>query len=130
VSGEQESLGGRVRRLRLARGLSQEELARQLGVSKTQVYLVERGKTLAPQAEVLRAYARVLGVSIGYLRHGVEDEPVPGPAEWPPLEVYLRHTSTLSPEEIAQIVRIVRALELEQRRELAVRERDEQRKRS
>jgi len=119
----EETLGQRVRRLRLARGLSQEELAHQVGVSKTQVYLVENGTTRSPQAEVLRGYARVLGISLSYLTTGVDGTAPTDSEAWPPLEVYLRHTLTLSDEEIAQIVRIVRALEMEQQRELALQER-------
>lgn len=120
-----ESLGERVRRLRLDRGFSQEELARQIGVSKTQVYLVEAGKTRAPQAEVLRGYARALGISLTHLKNGGELEPSAAAESWPPLEVYLRHISTLAEDEIAHIVRVVRALEREQQRELAVRERSQ-----
>jgi len=119
----EETLGQRVRRLRLARGLSQEELAHQAGVSKTQVYLVENGTTRSPQGEVLRGYARALDISLSYLTTGVDDTAPTNSEAWPPLEVYLRHTLTLSDEEIAQIVRIVRALEMEQQRELALQER-------
>jgi transcriptional regulator with XRE-family HTH domain len=120
--GPTENLGQRVRRLRLERGLAQEELARQVGVSKTQVYLVENGLTKSPRPERLRRYARALGVTLEYLRHGQGPER-PAEGEWPPLDVCLRHTSRLNEEEIAQIVRIVRALEAEQERELAERQR-------
>lgn len=125
MSVSDESLGERVRRLRLNRGFSQEELARQIGVSKTQVYLVEAGKTRAPQAEVLRGYARALGISLTYLKNGGDPEPAVATERWPPLEVYLRHVSTLAEDEIAHIVRIVRALEREQQRELAMHERSQ-----
>lgn len=125
MSVSDESLGERVRRLRLNRGFSQEELARQIGVSKTQVYLVEAGKTRAPQAEVLRGYARALGISLTYLKNGGDPEPAAAAERWPPLEVYLRHVSTLAEDEIAHIVRIVRALEREQQRELAMHERSQ-----
>ncbi len=114
-----------MRRLRKARGLSQEELARRVGVSKTQVYLVESGQTKQPQGAILRRYARALGITVEYLKDGIEPNPAPR-GEMPPLEVYLRHTSTLSEEEIAQVVRIIHALEAEQQRELALRERESQ----
>lgn len=126
VNAEQESLSARVRRLRTIKGLSQEGMARRVGVSKTQVHLVESGKTGKPQAETLRNYARVLGVSVAYL-NGERDAPSNEGARvdpWPPLEIYLRHTSVLSDEEIAQVARIVRALELDQQRELAIKECD------
>jgi transcriptional regulator with XRE-family HTH domain len=116
-----ETLAQRVRRLRLDRGLAQEELARQVGVSKTQVYLVENGLTKNPRPERLRRYARALGVTPEYLREGRGPERPQAEGELPPLEVCLRHTSRLNEAEIAQIVRIVRALEAEQERELAER---------
>lgn len=119
---ENESLSDRVRRLRTARGFSQEELARRVGVSKTQVYLVESGQTKAPRPARLQRYARALGVTLEYLRDGRGPEVPDRKEEWPALDVCLRHTSTLSEEEIAQVVRIVRALEAEQRRELALRD--------
>jgi transcriptional regulator with XRE-family HTH domain len=113
-----ETFARRVRRLRQARGLSQEDLARRVGVSKTQVYLVESGRTQSPQPGKLRRYAQALGVSLDYLQYGHDPEPPDGGKEWPPLEVCLRHTSSLTEEDIAHITRIVRALEAEQRREL------------
>ncbi len=121
-----ETFAQRVRRLRQARGFSQEDLARRVGVSKTQVYLVESGRTLNPQPGKLRRYAQALGVSLDYLQYGHDPGPPGGGSEWPPLEVCLRHTSTLTEEEIAQIARIVRALEAEQRRELALAEQEQE----
>ncbi|MDQ2744691.1 MAG: helix-turn-helix transcriptional regulator [Chloroflexota bacterium] len=112
-----------MRRLRLERGFSQEELARRVGVSKTQVYLVEAGQTKRPQGNILRRYARALGVDLEYLRGGIEPDPSTASGEWPALEDCLRHTSILGEQEIAQIVRIVRALEAEQEREVAQRRR-------
>jgi transcriptional regulator with XRE-family HTH domain len=119
-----ETLAQRVRRLRRARGLSQEDLARLVGVSKTQVYLVEGGHTRNPQPSRLRRYAEALGVSLDYLQFGHDAEPPGGGVEWPPLEVCLRHTSTLTEEEIAQVAKIVRALEAQQRREAPLSDRE------
>jgi transcriptional regulator with XRE-family HTH domain len=110
----EETLGQRVRRLRLARGLSQEELAHQVGVSKTQVYLVENGTTRSPR----RRYCEAMRVSLASPCRTsppvlmAQRLPIPRPG------LHLRCTFvtpwTLSDEEIAQIVRIVRALEMEQ----------------
>jgi len=116
-STQPESLAERVRRLRIAKGLSQEALARLVGVSKTQVYLVERGTTRRPQPEALNRYANALGVTVDYLLTG-QTAPTDTEGAWPPIEAYLRHTSNLSEAEIAQVARIIRALEMEQRREL------------
>lgn len=117
-----ESLGARIRRLRHERGLSQAELASEIGVSKGQVQLVEAGVTVTPRPGRLQRYAQALGVTFDHLLYGTDPKPPSEHAEWPPLEVCLRHTSTLGETEIAQVTRIVRALEAEQRRELVLRE--------
>ena len=52
-------LGGRVRALRLARGLTQQQLADQLGVNHPWVSKVEAGR-LAPTPGRLRALCQVL----------------------------------------------------------------------
>lgn len=124
IDPQDETLGDRLRRLRRERGLSQEALAHMVGVSKSQVYLVEKGVTRAPHPGRLRAYAAVLGVTMEYLLHGDKVRPLGGTQEWPSLEVYLRETSSLAPEEIIQVARIVHALEAEQRAELAIQDED------
>ena len=55
-------LGERVRGLRRARGLTQEALARSLGLSVAYVSLIERGGRNPPVTTVV-AIARALGVS-------------------------------------------------------------------
>ncbi|MBV9281710.1 MAG: helix-turn-helix transcriptional regulator [Chloroflexi bacterium] len=119
---EQETLGERVRRLRKARGLSQDGLARQLGVTRQQVYQVERGDQQHMRKSTLQRYAQVLDVSERYLETGFEPFSGASDTSWPPLEVCLRHTSRLSEEDIAQVKRIIEALEarqeLEHRRKL------------
>jgi transcriptional regulator with XRE-family HTH domain len=64
-------MGERLRRTRDARGLSQDALADQSGVSKTQISNCERGKRgLGPKA--LFAVARALGVRPQWLHDGEE----------------------------------------------------------
>jgi transcriptional regulator with XRE-family HTH domain len=55
------ALGARIRELRVARGLSQEELARRLGSHRELVGRVERGVHQVG-IETVNAYARALGV--------------------------------------------------------------------
>lgn len=124
IDQQDEHLGDRLRHLRRERGLSQEELAHAVGVSKSQVYLVEKGVTRSPHPGRVRAYATALGVTAEYLLHGGKVRPPGGKQEWPSLEVYLRETSSLAPEEIIQVARIVHALEAEQRAELAMQDED------
>ncbi len=110
---KRETLGERVRRLRQARGLSQDGLARLVGVTRQQVYQVERGDQEHMRRDTRQRYAKVLGISEEYLETGFESFD-PGENEWPPLEVCLRHTSRLSEEDIAQVKRIIEALEARQ----------------
>lgn len=69
-------LGGTLRRLRGARGLSQESLAYQAGITKNQLQLIESGRASGrkdesgpsnPRMATLSGLARVLGVSVAEL---------------------------------------------------------------
>src|SRR5437870_6414310 len=64
----QESVGARIRRLRLERGLSQRELS-EPGVSYAYLSRIEAGQR-APSLKALRLVARKLGVSPEYLETG------------------------------------------------------------
>ena len=63
-----ESIGGRLRRLRLERNLSQRELASP-GVSYAYISRIEAGAR-RPSVKALRQLARKLGVSVEYLETG------------------------------------------------------------
>ncbi len=68
--GEGESVGGRIRRLRLERGLSQAKLA-EPGVSHGYISRIEAGDR-QPSFAVLRKLARTFAVSVLYLETGSE----------------------------------------------------------
>ena len=77
-------LGGRLREIRTARGMSVRELARRAGCSASLVSQVERGVT-APSAGVVYALANELGVSLDFLfGEGQEDQVEPGESPRPP----------------------------------------------
>lgn len=59
----------RLRRARLARGLTQEELATPLGLTRVAIARAEAGAT-TPRLEHLEAMARALGVTGGWLAFG------------------------------------------------------------
>lgn len=59
-------LGRNVQRLRLARGLSQEDLADEAGVHRTYVSGVERG-VRNPTVTIIAKLAKALGVAPGEL---------------------------------------------------------------
>ena len=74
ASGVPGSLGGRLRQIRTARGMSVRELARRAGCSASLVSQVERGVT-APSAGVLYTLANELGISLDFLFGTDDDEP-------------------------------------------------------
>jgi transcriptional regulator with XRE-family HTH domain len=70
-SGVPGGLGGRLRQIRTARGMSVRELARRAGCSASLVSQVERGVT-APSAGVVYTLANELGISLDFL-FGTDD---------------------------------------------------------
>ena len=66
-------LGDRLRWLRNRTGLSQADLAEQLGMSEIQVLRYENGKA-EPTAETLRKMAKLFGVTSDYIL-GLADTP-------------------------------------------------------
>jgi transcriptional regulator with XRE-family HTH domain len=66
-------IGERIRSLRTARGLSQEEVARRTGIGLKSYGDLERGRTRDPHYSTLRGVARALGVRV----EEVLEEPVP-----------------------------------------------------
>jgi transcriptional regulator with XRE-family HTH domain len=72
-----EDFGKRIKRLRVAKGLSKSKLAVASGVSPTAVWNWEE-KRIVPRSETLAKAATTLGVSESYLRFGsVGAGPVP-----------------------------------------------------
>ncbi|WP_344159742.1 helix-turn-helix transcriptional regulator [Nocardiopsis rhodophaea] len=68
-------LGRRIAALRKERGMSQKELAAEMGRSESWVSQVERGVHPLDRLSVLQAMARALGVSIGELRADSAEAP-------------------------------------------------------
>jgi transcriptional regulator with XRE-family HTH domain len=66
-------IGERIRSLRTARGLSQEEVARRTGIGLKSYGDLERGRTKDPHYSTLRGVARALNVRVEELL----EEPVP-----------------------------------------------------
>jgi transcriptional regulator with XRE-family HTH domain len=67
-------IGSHVRAKRIALGLSQEDLATELGVKHQHVSRIELGDT-TPSLETLLGLSRTLGVSTDYLLTGREQTP-------------------------------------------------------
>lgn len=114
---EAATLGDRVVAAREATGLTQKDLARQLGVKLKTVQAWEDDRT-EPRANKAQMMSGVLGVSLTWLLSG-EGDGVPEPAETPELGADL--TSTLNDirklkAELSQSVRKLGAIEKQLRR--------------
>ena len=72
-------LARNLRRLRRARGLSQEELAGRAGLNRNYVGMIEREENAAT-VDVLERLAEVLGVAAPELLDGDDAGPAPVPA--------------------------------------------------
>jgi len=68
-----ETLGERIRRVRVRYGMSQAELARRIKISGNSLNKIEAGETPDPRASRIKAIADVLGVTTDYLL-GRKDE--------------------------------------------------------
>jgi transcriptional regulator with XRE-family HTH domain len=70
-----ESFGDIVKRLRKARGLTQQQLAQALGLNHNTIYNIESGLTRAPYWQTVKSLADYFRVAVESL--GVKEEPVP-----------------------------------------------------
>ncbi|WP_279638524.1 helix-turn-helix transcriptional regulator [Kitasatospora albolonga] len=84
TSEERRAFGARVAGLREARGLTQKQLAAEIGRTASWLSQVERGIQPVNRLDVLRLLADGLGVSVQELR---ADAPAQGPAEGPAVEL-------------------------------------------
>jgi transcriptional regulator with XRE-family HTH domain len=69
------ALADRIKELRLAAGISQEQLAYRAGVTISVVRSLEQGTVENPQWFTIRGIARVLGVSLDDLAAAAEEPP-------------------------------------------------------
>lgn len=71
------AIGQRLHDLRVARGLTQVELAAEVGISRAHIAKIETGGD-PPGREVLHAIAQFFGVSMDFLQTGASLPPKPG----------------------------------------------------
>ena len=69
------TVGRNVRRVREARGLSQNALAKAAGLAQAQVWDLEAGRTQSPTAPTLQALGKALGVTVDELLREPEGVP-------------------------------------------------------
>lgn len=72
-----ETMGGRIRALRIRKGWSQEELGFRIGVSSKATISMYENDRRSPDISVLPELARVLDTDIDYLVTGREEEENP-----------------------------------------------------
>jgi DNA-binding XRE family transcriptional regulator len=84
----EDRLGDRVRKTRERYGMAAAELARRVGISRNQLYMIESNKTPDPGALTIVAIAEILGVSTDFLLTGKRmtrrsklEEDVPAPPQ-------------------------------------------------
>jgi transcriptional regulator with XRE-family HTH domain len=65
-----ERLGDRIKAIRERYGMTTAALAKRVGISRQQLYFIERNKTLDPGALTVLKIAEQLGVSTDYLLKG------------------------------------------------------------
>lgn len=65
-----ETIGERVKRLRMTKGYSQRDFAKLLGVTPQVVYRIENGITIAMKERTAEKIATVLNVSPSYILEG------------------------------------------------------------
>ena len=93
-------IGERIRAIREQRGLTRNELAKQVEISATALYYIEKGINI-PSSLVLSKIAQVLEVSADYLL-GLTDDPTPKDKEFD-LAAYLPNEILLMPKELRKI---------------------------
>ena len=107
-----------LKKLRLSKGLSQEELGDIIGVSKSTIGMYEQGQRIPKADTTFRKLAEYFGVSIDYLM-GLEESPEPQSE----LDEYLEHlrtrpemkmlfslTKDATKEDVEKAVKIIEAL--------------------
>ena len=115
-------LGRRVRQLRTSLHLTQEEVAKQVGVVTSYIAMIESGRTKNPSPEVLRALAKALEappedlvIAAGYL----PERPPSGEAKE---QQYIHEDLVgLSDEEVQNVKAMVRVFVKEAKRQAAER---------
>ena len=105
---EKKLLGNRIKAIRSATGLSQEELAEMVDVSSHTISGIERGKNL-PSYETLAKLAAAFGISVSELANeGDEQMPLERAQLIADINVAVRDTSDTQLRLISELVSAVK----------------------
>jgi len=111
-----ETLGDRVRRLRLSRHMSMIDLAYAAGVSKSHVHQIENGDRTRMRLTTLSKYARALGVPESYIDYGFRMARADSQERPIDLTATLRRATQLEDHHIQQVLGLIHVLEAENSR--------------
>ncbi|HHV62342.1 MAG TPA: helix-turn-helix transcriptional regulator [Firmicutes bacterium] len=130
------NLGERLKELRHIRGITQRDLARDLGVAPATIAQYETGKRM-PDVTTLDTLAGYFNVTVDYLigrsdyPHLPDTSKIDGALEADPellefwnqlkkredLQLLARQVKDIAPEDIRKIIRVIKAIEDEEERE-------------
>lgn len=101
------NIGEKIKKARLEKGYTQEELGNLIGVQKSAVAKYEKGRVVNIKRSVLSKISNVLGIPPVELVSDIEENPV-GMAE--------RHFEILMDEDLAEIFEEFRSLDASQKK--------------
>jgi len=113
-----DTLGARLRALRIERGLSQPDLGRRFNVAKQTISNYETGAT-SPTPDQVRAFADFFGVSTDYLLGRASDRgPItdPPPGRLAEETIFYRATQDLTPVQREKLLGFIDAMKDEHKR--------------
>lgn len=122
-------LGTKVRQLRKAKGLTQEALAKVVGVEPSYIGHIERGRTKSPGRDVLVRLAEALGVPVEELLAAAGYLQAPRLDGLPDFHVYVSRKFAQTPRFRRALIQVYEQLQIiKEEEERRAREREEQRK--
>ena len=102
----------RIRELRVARKMSQDDLAKAMGYKdRSMITKIESGKVDISQKKIM-AFARVLGTTPSYLMGWTDETPPPEPdrPKTDDIRLLIRGLNKLTPAQIEQATSVFRAM--------------------
>lgn len=108
-----ETLGDRVKRLRLSRHMSRIDLAHAARVSKSHVHQIEMGQRTRMRIATLAKYAHALDVPESYIDYGYKYDRMDARECETDLTTALHQTTRLEGKQIEHVVSFIQGLEAE-----------------
>ncbi len=108
MGSKKQTLGKRILELRKAKGISQSDLANQVGLSYAQIGRYET-KDVQPPAEVLKNMADALDTTVDFLLNGTVDEKAKASLKDAELIKYFKEVDVLPSEEKSIVLRMIGA---------------------